>query len=98
MAKLTKKSTSPTPITTGELKNIDELYLVSEAMVAMVAGLIHQNILNAVATLLDSFDCLNMVFLKGSCGVREKIVAGFRAHALRLYKCKSAIVCGKCFV
>ena len=32
VAKLTKKS--PTPITTGELKNIDELYLVSEAMVA----------------------------------------------------------------
>ena len=34
VAELTKKSTSPTPITTGELKNIDELYLVSEAMVA----------------------------------------------------------------
>lgn len=39
-----------------------------------------------------------MVFLKGSGGVREKIVSGFRAHAFRLYKCKSAIVCGKCFL
>ena len=32
------------------------------------------NILNAVATLLGSFDCFNMEFLKGSGGLEKKLL------------------------
>ena len=94
---MTEESTSPRLISTGELNNIQELYLASEAMV--VRRFNPPSILNAVATLLGSFYSFDMEFPKGSqVRARKKCVSVFRAHAPRSNKCNSAIVCGKCFV
>lgn len=51
------------------------------------------SILNAVTTLLGSFYCFNMEFLKGICGIEKKIV---RAHVFGSGKRQSSSVCGKC--
>ena len=67
---MTEGSTSPRLISTGELNNIQELYLASEAMV--VCRFSPPSILNAVATLLGSFYSFNMEFPKGSGGLEKK--------------------------
>ena len=76
---MTEESTSPRLISTGELNNIQELYLASEAMV--VRRFNPPSILNAVATLLGSFYSFNMEFPKGSGGL-EKNVFLFSEHML----------------
>ena len=77
--KLTEESTFPRIISTGDLNNLQELYLASEAM--MVCRFNPPSILNAVATLLGNSYSFNMEFPKGSGGLGKDVFL-FSEHML----------------
>ena len=76
---MTEESTFPRLISTGELNNIQELYLTSEAIV--VCRFNPPSTLCAVATLLGSFYSFNTEFPKGSGGLGKNVFL-FSEHRL----------------
>ena len=79
MDQLSEETTSQRLISTGNIKDIHELCLVSEGMV--VCKFRPPSILSAEATLLSSFYCFNMEFPKGVGGSKKKIFL-FLEHML----------------
>ena len=71
MDRLIEETTSPRLISTGEIKDISELCLVSEGMV--VCRFRPASILAAKASLLGYFYCFNMEFPKGIGGSEKNV-------------------------